>query len=318
MDEVDYYPPKPELVEPKVNSNIAVTLFSIVLFILVFLLFFGDEINFILYLIVVLLIHELGHFITMKWFGYEQVRMLFIPLMGAFVQGKKNSYSQKQSFIVTLAGPVPGLILGTLLFYGGLSYHSYWMVELSALFLLLNIINLLPLDPLDGGQLFKLFFRKRTELFLMIFALISSLFIIALGWFLDSMIIMIFGFFMAFRVRALQKHYQMHKELIEEKVNYEVSYPSLSNRDFSKIKQILLSHTPPLRTYIEQVDEDESNPVLASQVNNVLKTPVVNDASNLFKSIVALIWISAFALPFILYFTVNFTWFMSFLMLEKL
>jgi hypothetical protein len=129
---------------------------------------------------------------------------------------------------------------------------------------------------------------------------------------------MIFGFFMAFRVRALQKHYQMHKELIEEKVNYEVSYPSLSNRDFSKIKQILLSHTPPLRTYIEQVDEDESNPVLASQVNNVLKTPVVNDASNLFKSIVALIWISAFALPFILYFTVNFTWFMSFLMLEKL
>jgi hypothetical protein len=123
---------------------------------------------------------------------------------------------------------------------------------------------------------------------------------------------------MAFRVRALQKNYQMHKEMAEEKINYEVSYRLLSNRDFSKIKEILLNHTPPLRSYLEQVDEDESNPVLASQVNNVLKTPVVNDASAVFRSIVILIWLCAFVLPFVLFLTVDLNWVMSFLMLENI
>lgn len=317
MDEYDFYPPKPELIEPKMKSSMAVTIFSMVLFVLVFLLFFSSELNFIIYLLVVLLIHELGHFLAMRWFKYENVRMLFIPLMGAFVQGKKQDYSQKQSFIVTLAGPLPGLIIGTSLFYVGLSYHSYWMVELSALFLLLNLVNLLPLDPLDGGQLFKLFVRNGTELFLMVFALLSSLLIIGLGWLLESPVIMLFGFLMAFRVRALQKQHQIQKEFAEEDINYEVSYKLLSNRDFMKIKSILLNNTPPLRSYMEQVSEEESDPVIASQVNNVLKTPIVKDTGLIFKITVVLLWLLSFSIPVILYYTVNFNWLMSFLLMEK-
>jgi hypothetical protein len=46
----DFYPPKPELVEPKQKSSLSVTIFSLVLFVLAFMLFFGDEINFIVYL----------------------------------------------------------------------------------------------------------------------------------------------------------------------------------------------------------------------------------------------------------------------------
>lgn len=317
MEEFDFYPPKPELVEPKVKSSLSVTVFSLVLFVMAFLLFFGDELNFILYLVLVLMFHELGHYVAMKVFGYENVRMLFIPLMGAFVQGKKPEYSQKQSFIVTLAGPIPGLILGTVLFYIGLTYHFYWMVELSALFLLLNIVNLFPLDPLDGGQLFKLYVRRNSEMFLMVFALVSSLLIIGLGWLLDSYIIMIFGFIMSLRVRALQKQHQMHKEFNEEKINYEVSYRLLSNRDFIRIKEILLNNTPPLKNYVELVSEEESNPVLASQVNNVLKTPVKQDAGIFFKLMVILIWIAAFSLPVILYLTVNLNWLWSFIYLEN-
>lgn len=318
MEEFDYYPPKPELVEPKVKSSLAVTVFSIVLFVLVFLLFFGNEVNFIVYLLIVLIIHELGHFFAMKLFGYENVRMLFIPLMGAFVQGKKQEYSQRQSYIVTLSGPIPGLIIGTVLFYLGLTYHWYWMVELSSLFILLNIVNLFPLDPLDGGQLFKLFVKRNTELFLMAFALISSLLIIALGWILDSFVIIIFGFLMSFRVRALQKQHLMQKEFSEEKINYEVSYRVLSNRDFIRIKEILLNNTPQLKNYVELVSEEESDPILASQVNNVLKTPVKQDAGVFFKLAILLIWGAAFALPFILYFSVNFNWLVSFLLFDQL
>jgi len=236
MDDYDLYPPKPELIEQKQKSNPSLTFFSLVLFVLAFMLVFGDEINFIIYLLIVLLIHEFGHFMAMKFFGYKNVRMMFIPLMGAFVQGKKRNYSQRQSFIVVLSGPIPGMFLGAFLMWYGNYMHSYWLVELSSLFLVLNLVNLLPLDPLDGGQLFKLFIRKNNELFLMIFALISSLMIISLGWILSSTIIILFGFFMAFRVRALQKQFQMHKDLESEDVNYFTQYKLLSNHDFLKIK----------------------------------------------------------------------------------
>mgnify|MGYP000623611177 CR=1 FL=1 len=314
MEQFDFYPSKPELVEQKPKSSLSVTIFSMVLFVLAFLVLFGDEINFILYLLAVLLIHEAGHFFMMKVFKYENVRMLFVPLMGAFVQGKKSSYSQKQSLIVTVAGPFPGILIGAILMWYGNVIHSYWLVELSALFLLLNLVNLLPLDPLDGGQLFKLYVRKNHELFLMFFALLSSLLIIGLGWILDSYIIMIFGFFMGFRVRALQKQYQMHKDLMDEEVDYSTSYKLLSNKDFSKIKEVLLIHTPPLRKYLEQAPSEDSDPVMASQVNNVLITPIVKDATPLFKLMILFLWVASFAVPFILYFTLDYTWLRSVLL----
>lgn len=312
MEEFDYYPPKPELIEHKPKSSVSLTVFSIVLFVLAFLLVFGDQIYFIGYLLVVLLIHEMGHFIMMKRFGYENVRMLFIPLMGAFVQGKKTKYSQKQSLWVLIAGPFPGIIIGcTLVWMSSFGSYYRWLQDPALLFLLLNIINLLPLDPLDGGQMFKLFVKKNNELFLMIFALVSSLIVIAVGWLIDSYVVMIFGFIMAFRVRALQKRYQMHRELNEVDVDYATTYKSLTNRDFMKIKAVLLENTPALRKFVDQVSPDESDPVLASQVNNVLVTPLENDASIGFKIFVILFWIFSFLSPYLVYVMLGSKWYFN-------
>lgn len=301
MSDFDFYPPKPELIEHKPKSNLSLTIFSLVLFVMAFLLIFKDQLDFIGYLIVILIIHEMGHYLMMKRFGYKNVRMLFIPLMGAFVQGKKSSYSQKQSFWVLIAGPFPGIVIGCVLLWMASWGPSYnWLGEPALLFLLLNIVNLLPLDPLDGGQMFKLFVKRNNELFLMIFALVSSLGLIAVGWFINSWLVIIFGFFMGFRVRALQKKYQMHRELSGEEVNYATTYKLLSNRDFAKIKEVVLEHTPALRRFVDQVSPDESDPVMASQVNNVLVTPVEKDASWLFKAFILLFWIGSLISPLII------------------
>lgn len=102
------YPPKPFLEkEEQRQGHIAVTIFSIVLFAMTFLLFFGQQIVFLIELMAVLIIHEMGHFLMMKRFGYKNVRMLFVPLMGAFVHGSKDEYRQKESILVILAGPLP-------------------------------------------------------------------------------------------------------------------------------------------------------------------------------------------------------------------
>ena len=234
MEEYDLYPTKPELIEPKAKGNLALTMFSIVLFIITFLFIFTNEINFVFNLILVLIIHELGHFLLMKLFGYKNVRMLFIPLMGAFVQGSKEEYSQRQSLLVVGAGPFPGIILGLFLIYLAGYYHQVWMMDMAMLFLLLNIINLVPLDPLDGGQLFKLLIRSNHDLFILIFTFFSSLVLIGFGWFIDSWVMMAFGFFMGFRVRTIQNQYNLRRELKEDEVNFHTSYKLLSNRDFAR------------------------------------------------------------------------------------
>jgi Zn-dependent protease len=309
MEEFDFHSQKPDLIEPKSKGGLSVTIFSMVLFVLAFVLLFAEQINFILYLLVVLVIHELGHFIMMKKFDYKNVRMLFVPLMGAFVQGKKEEYSQKESFWVTIAGPLPGIIIGILLFLYSVNNHSVWGLQLSFLFLLLNVLNLMPLDPLDGGQLFKLFIRKKQELFILIFALVSSLLLIGAGWMLDSIIIILFGFFMGFRVRSIQKRYYMHKELNEEKVNYSTTYKLLTNRDFVKIKRVVLDHTPALRQFIDQVSTDEADPVIANQVNNVLVAPVKRDASFIFRAMIVLFWLASVSIPFYLFLNLDLTWY---------
>lgn len=318
MEHFDLYPPKPELIEPKAKGNLALTIFSIVLFILVFLFIFTDEVNFVFNLILVLIVHELGHFLMMKLFGYKNVRMLFIPLMGAFVQGSKEEYSQKQSLMVVAAGPMPGIIFGlTLIFLAG-TYHQVWMMDLAILFLLLNIINLLPLDPLDGGQLFKLLIKANHDLFLLVFSFVSSLVLIAFGWYIDSWVMIAFGFIMGFRVRTIQNQYNLRKEMKEEDINFRTSYKLLSNRDFHKIKEILLNNTPGLKNFVENVPSEDADPILASQVNSVLVSPIAKDSSVLFKLIIIILWVLSLLVPvfFILnydFFVANYEWWFEYL-----
>ena len=298
MEEYDFYPPKPELIEAKPKGNLALTVFSIVLFVIAFLLVFTEEVNFIIYFLVVLLTHELGHFTMMKLFGYNNVRMLFIPLMGAFVQGSKEEYSQKQSLIVVGAGPFPGILIGVGLIFLANVFQEVWMVNLGLLYLFLNLMNLIPLDPLDGGQLFKLLMNH--DLFLLIFSFISSLVLIVVGWLIDEYMLIAFGFIMGFRVRSIQNQYHLRKELRDEEINYKTTYKLLSNKDFQGIKNILLERNNALRTYVDNVSEEDANPLLASQVNSVLLSPVKKDASFLFKFTIVFFWIASLLTPLVL------------------
>jgi Zn-dependent protease len=293
-----FYPEKPNLEDKKESNSWIKTILSIILFIATFMLVFNDQFTFILILVICLFVHELGHFLMMKLFGYQNVKMIFVPLMGAFVQGKKRKYSQFQSLLVVAAGPFPGMLIGTgfmLLFF---NTHYDLLLVISIVFLALNLINLLPLDPLDGGQLFKFLLQKHSDLFLLIFAFISSLFLIAIGFFIENWYLMGFGFFMAFRVRNLQKNYFLRKILRESKINHTIDYSDLSNRDYSKIKEIVLEHNNLLKKMKDLDETDESQRIIAEQVNNVLIAPMNMDASLIVKLLIILYWIASFIVPF--------------------
>lgn len=117
----------------------------------------------LLMVIPVLLIHEMGHYLGMKIFGYADVRMFFIPLFGGAVSGRSLDVPGYKRGIVALLGPLPGLLAGlACLLVHARTQQNIWLLVAKA-FLLINGFNLLPIYPLDGGHLLgeTLFCRSR-------------------------------------------------------------------------------------------------------------------------------------------------------------
>lgn len=288
------YPPKPFLEkEPIRQGHIAVTVFSLMLFALSFLLFFDNQLIFLIELIAVLIIHEGGHFLFMKLYRYENVRMLFLPLMGAFVHGHKESYRQRESLMVVIAGPFPGIIIGVALWLLGFNYQVGWMVETAMLLFVVNILNLLPILPLDGGRMLSILFFEKIELFQVIFSFISSLALIGIGYFMGWYVIMVFGFLMGFQVRSLHRRYLIHKGLKEDDVDFTSTYDNLSDRSYHFVKNQVLEHTPGLRRFVENVEGDETKTVVANEVKNILVPPMAQDVNGFMKIVVIIAWILA-------------------------
>lgn len=287
------YPPKPFLErEEQRQGHIAVTIFSIVLFAVTFLFFFGQQIVFLIELLAVLIVHEMGHFLMMKRFGYKNVRMLFVPLMGAFVHGSKDEYRQKESILVILAGPLPGIALAVVFWFLGHQYGVLWMVEVAIWSFIINSINLLPISPMDGGRLLSVLFFQRIELFQVVFSFISSIALIVFGFVFHYYMFMAFGFLMGFQVRSRHRRYLVHKSLRDSDVEYTTTYEKLTDRAYHFIKKEVLEHTPGLRKFMENAEEMDTSLIVAGEVNNMLEPPLEKDAGIAYKAFIVFIWIA--------------------------
>lgn len=103
-------------------------------------------------LLVVILLHELGHVIAMRWAGIPVRGIYFVPFFGGVAVGDSLGSSQIARGFVALMGPAFSTL--TTMFFVFLSAQSSepLLYELALLSALLNGFNLLPILPLDGGR----------------------------------------------------------------------------------------------------------------------------------------------------------------------
>lgn len=100
---------------------------------------------------ITLALHEAGHLLAMRWFGYQNTSVLFLPFLGAVASAQKEDASLQQKVSVLLAGPLPGLLVGVGLL--AIAPNTPWVTDLAWILIGLNGFNLLPIYPLDGGQI---------------------------------------------------------------------------------------------------------------------------------------------------------------------
>jgi hypothetical protein len=86
----------------------------------------------------------------MRAFGYQDVKVFFIPLVGAATTGKKAW----QQAVVSLMGPTPGLLAAFgCLVVGGQWFSHPIAQQAIGLTIIVNAVNLLPFVPFDGGRI---------------------------------------------------------------------------------------------------------------------------------------------------------------------
>jgi Zn-dependent protease len=110
--------------------------------------------TFALGFVVLLLVHEMGHVIQLRREGVEASAPLFIPFLGAVVGAKSLGGNALAEARVGLAGPVLGSLGAAALVPVALATDNDFWFALAFTGFFLNLFNLLPVVPLDGGRAF--------------------------------------------------------------------------------------------------------------------------------------------------------------------
>lgn len=137
----------------------------------------------LLLLISIVFMHEIGHIVVARYYGWQVTRLTLLPFGGVVEMNPPSREVAREELWITIAGPIMN---GILVIVGLLLYGVRLLTwEQALLFVVGNgaiaLFNLLPIYPLDGGRLFQIIlslhmpFRRAI-----LFSLYSSIFFIVL------------------------------------------------------------------------------------------------------------------------------------------
>ena len=103
--------------------------------------------------VVLLLVHEMGHFVAARRRGLNVGAPTFIPFVGAWIELKDMPHDAETEAYVGVAGPLAGTVGALACFYLARSTGGSLLLALAYSGFMLNFFNLKPLLPFDGGRI---------------------------------------------------------------------------------------------------------------------------------------------------------------------
>jgi Zn-dependent protease len=102
--------------------------------------------------VALIFVHEMGHALVMRIYGVPASLPYFIPGLGALINMKGSPASVLHESYIALAGPVFGSLGALLCYLYGVSTLSAFWIACAYTGFFLNLFNLFPVLPLDGGR----------------------------------------------------------------------------------------------------------------------------------------------------------------------
>ena len=103
--------------------------------------------------IVLLFVHEMGHYIAARHKGLNVGLPTFIPFVGAWIELKDLPHDAETEAFVGLGGPLIGTVGATLCYLLARQTDTDWLLAVAYSGFFLNLFNLIPISPFDGGRI---------------------------------------------------------------------------------------------------------------------------------------------------------------------
>ena len=104
-------------------------------------------------LVLLIFVHEMGHYLAAKKRNLNVGVPTFIPFVGAWIQLKEQPMDAETEAFVGIAGPMLGSAGAFVCYLFAIDSGSHLMLALAYAGFVLNLVNLIPVSPLDGGRI---------------------------------------------------------------------------------------------------------------------------------------------------------------------
>ncbi len=132
-------------------GKVALTAGTMLLSVFAYALLFGwwYAVGFVL----LIFVHEMGHYIAARRRGLNVGAPTFIPFVGAWIALKDQPLNAETEAYVGMAGPLIGTLGALACYLAARETGSNLLLALSYAGFFLNLFNLIPLSPFDGGRI---------------------------------------------------------------------------------------------------------------------------------------------------------------------
>ena len=103
--------------------------------------------------VLLIFVHEMGHYLAARQRGLNVGAPTFIPFVGAWIELKDLPHDVETEAYIGIAGPFVGTLGALFCYFMARSYGSNLLLALSYAGFFINLFNLIPISPFDGGRI---------------------------------------------------------------------------------------------------------------------------------------------------------------------
>ncbi len=103
--------------------------------------------------VALLFVHEMGHYIAARRRGLPVGAPTFIPFVGAWIELKQMPHDAETEAYVGLGGPLLGTVGALVCYFWARDSGAPWLLAVAYAGFFLNLFNMIPLSPFDGGRI---------------------------------------------------------------------------------------------------------------------------------------------------------------------
>ncbi|SRR5258706_15224985 len=131
-------------------GKILLTSGTMLLSVFAYALFFGWR--YAVGFVALIFVHEMGHYVAARRRNLDVGAPTFIPFVGAWIQLKQLPHNAEMEAYIGIAGPLAGTAGALVCYFAARNFDSPLLLALSYSGFFLNLFNLIPLAPFDGGR----------------------------------------------------------------------------------------------------------------------------------------------------------------------